>query len=321
MELDNAFLRSYQEATPVGGYAGEKDVISWNTLIAACAHCDDHAKGLRVFKHKTEETNVRSDDFTFTSALAACAGLASLSHGEQIHAHLMRTRLYQDLGVDNALVNMYAKCGCIGKMVHHNLVSWNTIIVGFGSHGLGERAIELFEQMNAIGIRPDSVTFIGLLTACNHATAKPKPIPSPSPKSALSLGSIFTRLINRNTTIPSKKSQVFSTATNNQTQLLRDMPQIEVTFDINANGIVTVSAKDKATAKEQQITIRSSGGLSEDEKGEDDDCNHQLQGGISFAPQSIRWFIHQLLRQFHFISRDPILGTYRGATIFTVPSR
>ena len=63
------------------------------------------------------------------------------------------------------------------------------------------------------------------------------------------------------------------------------MPQIEVTFDINANGIVTVSAKDKATAKEQQITIRSSGGLSEDEKGEDDDCNHQLQGGISFAPQ------------------------------------
>ncbi|KAL6316472.1 hypothetical protein AAG906_018175 [Vitis piasezkii] len=99
--------------------------------------------GLRVFKHMTEETNVRSDDFTFTSALAACAGLASMSHGEHIHAHLMRTRLYQDLGVDNALVNMYAKCGCIGyaydifsKMVHHNLVSWNTIIAGFGSHGL-----------------------------------------------------------------------------------------------------------------------------------------------------------------------------------------
>ena len=62
------------------------------------------------------------------------------------------------------------------------------------------------------------------------------------------------------------------------------MPQIEVTFDIDANGIVTVSAKDKATAKEQQITIRSSGGLSKDEKGEDGDCNHQLQGGISFAP-------------------------------------
>ncbi|XP_022717693.1 heat shock 70 kDa protein, mitochondrial-like [Durio zibethinus] len=108
------------------------------------------------------------------------------------------------------------------------------------------------------------------------------------------LGGIFTRLINKNTTILTKKSQVFSTAADKQTQVgikvlqgerhlatdnkivgefdlvgippaHRGLPQIEVTFDIDANGIVTVSAKDKATGKEQQITIRSSGGLSEDE--------------------------------------------------------
>ncbi|KAL3528175.1 hypothetical protein ACH5RR_012831 [Cinchona calisaya] len=154
----------------------EKDIISWNTMIASFSQCEEHAKALSVFKEMDKQVSQRPDDFSYASALSACAGLASIRHGKQIHAHIIRTRPDEDTGVGNALVNMYAKCGCIeyacivfNQMGCHNLVSWNSIIAGFANHGLGENALEIFECMKDVGINPDSVTFIGLLTACNHA--------------------------------------------------------------------------------------------------------------------------------------------------------
>ncbi|OMP04839.1 hypothetical protein COLO4_09253 [Corchorus olitorius] len=165
-----------QEVEKVFKFIGEKDAISWNSFIAACSHCDDHEKSLRAFEEMLNAYHRRPDDFTFASILSACAALASILYGKQIHGHLIRTRLNHDVGVGNALTNMYAKCGSIGyaynvfkRMSRHNLVSWNTIIAAFGNHGFGSRALELFEPMRAIGLEPDSVTFVGLLMACNHA--------------------------------------------------------------------------------------------------------------------------------------------------------
>ncbi|KAI8022789.1 Pentatricopeptide repeat-containing protein [Camellia lanceoleosa] len=154
----------------------KKDFISWNTLIAACSHCDDHGKGSSIFKEMTNGISLWLDDFTYASALAACAGIAFERHGKQIHAHLIRTKLDGDVGVDNALVNIHAKYGCnryaqtvFNKMGCRNLVSWNSIIVGFGNHGHEAKALELFEQMKEHGLKPNSVTFIVLLTTCNRA--------------------------------------------------------------------------------------------------------------------------------------------------------
>lgn len=152
----------------------EKDLITWNTLIAAYEKSDSR-EALDIFS-RMESEGLSPNCFTLTSVTAACANLAILNCGQQVHGGIIRRGLERNLELCNALIDMYAKCGDItealkifSNMPYRNLVSWTSMMKGYGTHGYGKEAVELFDEMVRSGIRPDRVVFMAVLNACSHA--------------------------------------------------------------------------------------------------------------------------------------------------------
>lgn len=152
----------------------EPDVVSWTSVISGLVQnfCNDQA--FDMFKQMLEMGFYPSST-TISSILPACASVANVKHGKEIHGYAVVTGVEDDIYVRSALVDMYAKCGFISqartlfsKMSERNTVTWNSMIFGYANHGYCNEAIELFHKMQGEQ-KLDHLTFTAVLTACSHA--------------------------------------------------------------------------------------------------------------------------------------------------------
>lgn len=153
-----------------------KNVVSWNAMIAGCARNNQPKEALELFQDMLKGGLIPIEA-TLVPVLSACAQSGCLELGKWIHEHfLYQKEIEFSASLGNALIDMYAKCGRIdiaeqlfNDMPNRDLVSWNSMIVGYADHGNANKALILFDKMKDQGIKPDDITFIGILSACSHA--------------------------------------------------------------------------------------------------------------------------------------------------------
>uniref|UniRef100_A0A2N9HRQ4 DYW domain-containing protein n=1 Tax=Fagus sylvatica TaxID=28930 RepID=A0A2N9HRQ4_FAGSY len=152
----------------------ERSVRSWTAMIAGYVQCGKPKEAIRLFM-EMEEAGLRPNEVTVVAILAACADLGELDLGRRVHEYSNCSGYKRNVRVSNTLIDMYVKCGCLkdarrvfDEMEEQTIVSWSAMIAGLAMHGQAEEALRLFSKMIQIGMKPNDVTFIGLLHACSH---------------------------------------------------------------------------------------------------------------------------------------------------------
>lgn len=192
LRVRNSLLYLYLKCGCIGEaqtlFNGMDDVslVTWNAMIAGHAQmmeltkdnlsaCQSGIEALNLFS-KLNRSGMKPDLFTFSSVLSVCSRLVSLEQGEQIHAQAIKTGFLSDVVVSSSLINMYNKCGSVERaskafleMSTRTMISWTSMITGFALHGWSQQALQLFEDMRLAGVRPNQITFVGVLSACSHA--------------------------------------------------------------------------------------------------------------------------------------------------------
>ncbi|KAG9455091.1 hypothetical protein H6P81_007995 [Aristolochia fimbriata] len=153
----------------------EKDLISWNTMIGALVQESRFEDALSLFR-EMQCAGIKPDRVTLVSVASACGYLGALDLAKWVHACVDKNKIQCDVRLGTALVDMYARCGdpksslrVFHSMKNKDVSAWTAAIGSAAMEGNGRGAIQLFDEMIKQGLRPDEVTFVGLLTACSHS--------------------------------------------------------------------------------------------------------------------------------------------------------
>ncbi|GMG99328.1 hypothetical protein Nepgr_001168 [Nepenthes gracilis] len=154
----------------------DKSIITWNSIISGYANWDKSEEASFLFREMLL-SGFKPNYVTIASILPLCARVANLQHGEELHCYITRREEFKDyLLLWNSLVDMYARSGKISNaervfdlLRNKDEVTYTSLIAGYGIQGEGEVALELFEEMIGLGIKPDHITMVAVLSACSHS--------------------------------------------------------------------------------------------------------------------------------------------------------
>ncbi|KAL4588947.1 hypothetical protein LXL04_001847 [Taraxacum kok-saghyz] len=153
-----------------------KNLVSWNAMIKGYYQNKQPNEALKLFQELQNEQSLEPDNVTIVSVLPAIADLGALNLGNHVHQYVMKKKMNKTTNIITALIDMYSKCGEFTKAqeVFHSspikqTATWNALIHGLAVNGYGKDALTVFHDMNKNGIKPNDVTLMSVLSACNHS--------------------------------------------------------------------------------------------------------------------------------------------------------
>ncbi|PKU70088.1 pentatricopeptide repeat-containing protein At5g56310 isoform X1 [Dendrobium catenatum] len=155
----------------------QRDIASWSAIICAYLHSGNPSHAFSLFREMNLGRKIKPDALILVAMLSGCADSGSLGfHGKSIHAYMERNHMDVSVQLGTSLIDMYAKSGCLKnaffvfeRMPERNVMHWTAMICGLASHGHCDEALAFFERMKATGVRPNEITFTGVLNAFRHA--------------------------------------------------------------------------------------------------------------------------------------------------------